>query len=595
MATKNPIETTEPRSLPTASQQERDFLMAAHAKGRLATLGAYIKLSGPGWLQSAITLGGGSLAGSLYLGVIGGYSLLWLQPLAIILGVIMLSAISYVTLSTRQRPFDAINQHINPVLGWGWAIATVMANLVWSMPQFSLSAAAVRQNLFPQWFENSRFSDGGEKLIICVVILIVCTLVVWFYEAARKGIRLFEIFLKIVVGIIVISFIGVVIKMSLSPEGLHWQEIYQGFIPHLSLVLEPVKTFDPYIQAVEPAFRSFWTQLILSQQRDVIISSAATAVGINMTFLMPYSLLKRGWDENFRGLAIFDLATGLVIPFVLTISCIVIASASQFHTRPTPGLLGETNTRGEMIQPKKGILDLAAERIKFEIQTQGMAQGQDPKAIEQEMEYFASQPEPEKWNRIQALPLADKKLAAMLDQRDASDLASSLEPLTGRKFSHYIFGIGVIGMTISTIIMLMLINGFAVCEMLHQETGGWTYRLGCLMPGIGILGPFLWTKAAFWLAIPTSVFGMTLLPVAYLTFFLMMNQRSLLGSNMPRGSKRMVWNVLMGIATALAAFASIWCIWTKIRWYGLAVIVMFTSLVVVVHLMRRRKIRHENL
>lgn len=36
-------------------------------------LPVYLRLSGPGWLQSAITLGGGSLAGSLYLGVIGGF------------------------------------------------------------------------------------------------------------------------------------------------------------------------------------------------------------------------------------------------------------------------------------------------------------------------------------------------------------------------------------------------------------------------------------------------------------------------------------------------------------------------------------------
>ena len=71
-------------------QQDEQLILNAQKKGRLATLGAYTKLSGPGWLQSAITLGGGSLAGSLYLGVLGGASLLWLQPIAMIMGVIML-------------------------------------------------------------------------------------------------------------------------------------------------------------------------------------------------------------------------------------------------------------------------------------------------------------------------------------------------------------------------------------------------------------------------------------------------------------------------------------------------------------------------
>jgi Mn2+/Fe2+ NRAMP family transporter len=90
---------------------------------------------------------GGSLASSLFLGVLAGYSLLWLQPIAIILGIIMLSAISHVTLSTGQSPFVSINNEINPVLGWGWAIATIMANIVWCLPQFSLGTAAVTQNL----------------------------------------------------------------------------------------------------------------------------------------------------------------------------------------------------------------------------------------------------------------------------------------------------------------------------------------------------------------------------------------------------------------------------------------------------------------
>ncbi len=56
---------------------DRQLILSARENGKGATLGAYMKLSGPGWLQSAITLGGGSLAGSLYLGVIAGYQLLW--------------------------------------------------------------------------------------------------------------------------------------------------------------------------------------------------------------------------------------------------------------------------------------------------------------------------------------------------------------------------------------------------------------------------------------------------------------------------------------------------------------------------------------
>ena len=106
-------------------EKDRESIIQARAKGKGALFGTFLKLSGPGWLQSAITLGGGSLASSLYLGVLVGFSFLWLQPLAMILGVIMLSAIAYVTLSTGKRPLRAINEHVNPVLGWGWIIASI--------------------------------------------------------------------------------------------------------------------------------------------------------------------------------------------------------------------------------------------------------------------------------------------------------------------------------------------------------------------------------------------------------------------------------------------------------------------------------------
>ena len=171
-------------------------------------------------------MGGGSLAGSLYLGVLGGTALLWTQPVAMILGVIMLSAISYVTLSTGERPFEAINRHVNPVLGWGWAIATLMANLVWSLPQFSLGAAALRQNLLPGVLGTEAMPDVAGNWWPAARILLVCIVVVWFYDSGRKGIRLFEFLLKAMVGVIVICFFGVVVKMSITGEGLAWAQIF---------------------------------------------------------------------------------------------------------------------------------------------------------------------------------------------------------------------------------------------------------------------------------------------------------------------------------------------------------------------------------
>ena len=313
--------------------------------------------------------------------------------------------------------------------------------------------------------------------------------------------------------------------------------------------------------------------LPISQQRDVMITAAATAVGINMTFLLPYSMLKRGWDKNFRGLAIFDLSTGMFVPFILATSCVIIASATQFHTEAAPGLLGETDPSGQLIKPSRSIIANADARIKYEIGA----------------EAFAGLTDQDRENLRIALPKADKQLAAMLVKRDAFSLAQSLGPLTGEKFSQYAFGLGVMGMAISTIIILMLINGFVICEMLGREAHGWLYRLGCLIPGIGVLGPFFWKQAAFWLAVPTSIFGMVLLPIAYFTFFFVMNQKSLLGDNMPQGRRRVTWNILMLIAAGLAAFGSVWSIWSKLHAKGIYIIVGFIMLALIVHIIRTIK------
>ncbi len=167
--------------------REIEILESVADKGAIEKARAYTKLSGPGWLQGAITLGGGSLAGALYLGTISGYKLMWLQPLAMVCGIIMLSAIAYVTLSTGQRPFGAINKGLSPLLGWSWLIATVMANIVWCMPQFNLGQAAVLQNLMG-------VTDAGNtaKAGVCLVFLVLALLVNMAYQSGSKRIATFE-------------------------------------------------------------------------------------------------------------------------------------------------------------------------------------------------------------------------------------------------------------------------------------------------------------------------------------------------------------------------------------------------------------------
>ena len=525
-------------------EKEKKLLQEAEAKGLYSCLAVYTKLSGPGWLQSAITLGGGSLASSLFLGVLAGYSLLWLQPIAIILGIIMLCAISHVTLSTGQSPFVSINNEINPVLGWGWAIATIMANIVWCLPQFTLGTAAVTQNLLPS------LNNTGGKVVVVLSFLITAGIVIWAYDRGNRGVKFFDIILKIMVGLVVISFFGVVVKMGAAGD-LPWNEIAAGFIPNFSLFYEPAEVYTPFLEGTGE-FRSFWENKIVSLQKDVMIAAAATAVGINMTFFMPFVLLSRKWGREHRGLAKFDLWTALLIPYVVATSCVVIAAGSQFNGKPESAYIDYEN-RVLHSNLAKGYNNFITERLELEF-------GKDD---------FNKLAPVQKKEMSSTIPESDKQIAAMLVKRDAFNLAASLESLMENKtFSHYIFGIGVVGMALSTIIILMTINGHAICEVLGKPHKGPVFLGGAYIAGIGVLGPFVWTDAAFWLAVPTSILGFTLIPVAYLSFFLLINSKKVLGRERPKGIGRVIWNTGLILSLTIMGTAAFYVAWNK-SWGGI--------------------------
>jgi Mn2+/Fe2+ NRAMP family transporter len=525
-------------------EADRKLLRDAQGQGTGALLSAFVRLSGPGWLQSAITLGGGSLAGALFLGVLGGTSLLWLQLMAIVMGVIMLSAISYVTLSTGEKPFQAINAHINPVLGWGWLIATCMANMIWCMPQFGLCYDALLKNLVGS---DTIGESNQAKFGVSAVVLLAATVIVLLN--GRKGLaaKIFDWFLKALVGMIVICFFGVVIYLNVKGL-LDWGAIASGFVPDIRQWSQPTGDAAALVAGLPSSSQTYWSEQIVTAQRAVMIGAAATAVGINMTFLLPYSMLNRGWDKPFRGLARFDLSTGMAIPYVLVTSCVVIASASSFHAK-----VDDNFRSSDPVVMQQSPL-FAKGRALLEAR------------LVHESTDFATLDEETKLTRIAELAVAEKQIASSLIERDAFQLSASLAPLLGKQWANLIFGLGVLGMGFSSIIILMLINGYAFCEMLGKPQGGATHVAGCLIAGcVGAIWPLVWSgDTRFWLAILASSFGMMLLPIAYFTFFMMMNSKTLMGKEKPTGIRMLAWNVLMGASVLGAVVAAGSAIWEKV-------------------------------
>jgi manganese transport protein len=445
-------------SAPEILAKERADLTKLEGQPFLLRWKGYLAKTGPGWLQSALILGSGSAMASLFAGAFLGYRLLWVQPLAMILGIVMFSAMSYQTLSTGIRPFYAMKHYLHPVVGWSWAIGALVATMIWHLPQYALAAGMTDDmiKVVTGWTPASGAAQTILLIAIGLAVLAVSTAVVWTYSSGYRGIRLYERILKGFVWMIVLAFTIVIVRRAIA-GGVQWGKLFKGFLP----------------------------LYIPTDRRGVSIVMAAfsASTGINATFLFPYTLLARGWGKEHRGLSRFDLITGMLLPFCVATSLMVIATACTIYD-PVQFASGSTS-------------------------------------------------------------LSPLKAAAMLQSAGLSMF-----------FSRIVFGLGILGMALSSITMHMIICGFAVCEIFGIEPGSWRYRFACLLPAPGVVGVVLWKSIGPWIAIPTSAVCGLMLPIAFVAFFILNNSTRYLGKDKPSGAKALVWNVAMIISIA-AAFASI--------------------------------------
>jgi len=166
---------------------------------------------------------------------------------------------------------------------------------------------------------------------------------------------------------------------------------------------------------------------------------------------------------------------------------------------------------------------------------------------------------------ISKMPENERKLALATVKPDSEMLAASLEPLLGER-AGFVFGIGALAMGFSTIVVLMLINGYAFAEISGYYDSRVVRSLGAIVAlAAGISWVWLWVGSSkTYLLIVAGTFAVVLLPIAYFAFFLMMNSETLLGDDKPRGLWMLIWNLLMSIGVAGAVAAAYFAIKGKL-------------------------------
>jgi Mn2+/Fe2+ NRAMP family transporter len=337
---------------PQKLQAETAYLQDLQTKPFFPRIRGYMKLTGPAWLQSAMTLGAGSAAASVMAGKFFGYQLLWVQPIAMFLGIMMLGALGNVVLSTGERPYKSFSRELHVSIAFLWALGTVVASVIWHFPQYGLAGAAcwdladLTANLagVP---EDSLFykADKLVKFAAGALILGLSIFITWNYGSRAKGIKLYEGFIRWVIRLVIISFAAVVI--STIPR-IDWGALFRGF-------------FVPSIPEGKGALTT-------------VLGAFGAAVGINMTFLYPYSLLAKGWGKNHKGLSRWDLFSSMFLPFVLVTSLVIIAMANTVYDPAVVGVQ-EKIKPVEVAQGLTGVLGMWGGRIVFDLGFMGMACG----------------------------------------------------------------------------------------------------------------------------------------------------------------------------------------------------------------------------
>ncbi len=352
---------------PERLQREMEELRALEAKPFWERFFGYLKKTGPGLLQSAMTLGAGSASASVIAGASFGYKLLWVQPAAMFLGVCMMAALANIVLTTQERPYSGFAKHVGWPLVFLWALGAIVASIIWHFPQYTLAGGAMRDLVaFVSGAETEVRVGDTVQLTTLGVIVSWCTgllilginiFTTWNYGSHARGIKLYEWFLRAVIALIIISF-GIVVVINIHK--VDWLEVLRGFTGWYGI---------PTVSATEG---------LKPENRDsltLVLGMLGAAVGINMTFVYGYSLLAKGWGPTHKTLAKWDLAMSMFIPFILVTSLIILAMTVSGVYRPEEEFVKSGMSPLEASKSLSQVMGARLGRIVFDLGLLGMCCG----------------------------------------------------------------------------------------------------------------------------------------------------------------------------------------------------------------------------
>ncbi len=261
---------------------ELEFLDNLRTKRFATRFWGRLKLSGPGFMDSALTLGAGTLTAAMLSGAVFGYRMLWLLWVAMGLGMFMMAAMARFT-CRGQSPIIPIQNKFH-----GWAVGSLLTALIgtaavaviFNYGQYSIGTHLI-ESLTPLF--GFRFP---RQINWIVYMAITSGLILSYGRRGKRGMLLVENFMKLSIGLMLLCFGGCLVVV-----GVDWSQFFQGlFIPWLPSGVEGI---------------------------DLFVATSAAAIGVMDWIFFHYAGLSRGWGRKHESQARFDITVGLFFPFVI--------------------------------------------------------------------------------------------------------------------------------------------------------------------------------------------------------------------------------------------------------------------------------------
>lgn len=315
----NPRQTAE-------ALQEKAYLKKLDAQPSMKRFLGYCKLSGPGFMNAAFTLGAGSFASSVTLGAMYGYKMLWIPLYSFAFGLFMLAlATRFVTAS--DIPVIKAQDRFHGKFFGSFAtglVACCIASIVFNFGQYALGSDAVT-SLF------AVINMDVPKNVSWLVLVAISVPLSLMYGSGDnpKGVKIVENAMKIMIGIMLVVF-GAVIFVT----GVNVPAMISGLL---------IPTLPSGIDGIV-----------------MLIASLTATIGVMDWILFNNGMESRGYTDGYETLGRFDSVFGGLIPVTLVLSFVSIAFAEAFSGKP-----GIPTTSGELCGALVGIIPSAWIQVGF--------------------------------------------------------------------------------------------------------------------------------------------------------------------------------------------------------------------------------------